>query len=156
VFPELFEDYVIHPIGDYPDRLAACLRSLTSVISVQDYLKFARMLHDGKAPDGKPILARKTLEMMRANRITPEQLPLTIGMNVLPGYGWGLGVRVMLDRGKAMSITSDGELGWSGAASTYFWVDPTEDMTGVIMVQYLASMLPLTDDMRTAAYQMLE
>ncbi len=35
VFPELFQDYVIHPIDDYPDRLAACLRSLTKVRSPQ-------------------------------------------------------------------------------------------------------------------------
>jgi CubicO group peptidase (beta-lactamase class C family) len=61
----------------------------------------------------------------------------------------------MLDRGKAVSLTSDGEFGWSGAASTYFWVDPAEQMTGVIMTQFLGSMLPLADDMRTAAYQMI-
>lgn len=123
--------------------------------TLEDYAKFARLLLDGKAPDGTPIISRKTVEMMRVNRIPADQLPLTIGMNALPGYGWGLGVRVMLDRGKAMSLTSDGELGWAGAASTYFWVDPAERMIGVIMTQYLASMLPLADDMRTAAYQML-
>lgn len=121
-----------------------------------DYAKFARMLLNGKAPDGRAIVSRKMLEMMRTNRIPPEQLPLRIGMNPLPGYGWGLGVRVLLDPGRALGLSSIGEFGWAGAAATYFWVDPVESMTGVVMTQYLGSMLPLSDDMRTAAYQMID
>jgi CubicO group peptidase (beta-lactamase class C family) len=124
--------------------------------TVADYARFARLLQTGKDPDGTSLLSRKTLEMMRANRIPPEQLPLTIGMNPLPGYGWGLGVRVMVDLGRAVSLTGLGELGWAGAASTYFFVDPAEELLGVFMTQYLGATLPLNDDLRVAAYQMLE
>ena len=113
------------------------------------------MLITGKTKTGEILLGRKTLEMMRANRIPADQLPLTNGMNALPGYGWGLGVRVMMDVGKAMALTGAGELGWAGAASTYFFVDPDEDFFGVFMTQYLGAMLPLSEEMRTAAYQML-
>lgn len=123
--------------------------------TVEDYARFARMLLSGRDPEGDMLLARKTVEMMRANRIPPHQLPLTIGMNPLPGYGWGLGVRVMLDTGQAVSLTGVGELGWAGAASTYFFVDPAEELTGVFMTQYLGGTLPLNDDLRVAAYQML-
>ncbi len=124
--------------------------------TLHDYVKFARLLLTGKDPDGGTLLSRKTLAMMRANRIPPEQLPLTIGMNPLPGYGWGLGVRVMTDLGQAVSLTGLGELGWAGAASTYFFVDPAEELLGVFMTQYLGAMLPLNDDLRVAAYQMLD
>ncbi len=124
--------------------------------TTDDYVRFARMLLNGKDPDGRTLLSRKTLEMMRANRIPPHQLPLTVGMKELPGYGWGLGVRVMLDVGKAMALTSPGELGWSGAASTYFFVDPAEELIGVFMTQYLGAVLPLNEDLRAAAYQMLD
>jgi CubicO group peptidase (beta-lactamase class C family) len=124
--------------------------------TLTDYAQFARMLIDGRSTDGRVLLARKTVEMMRANRIPPEQLPLTIGMNALPGYGWGLGVRVMLDLGKAMALTGEGELGWAGAASTYFFVDPAEACFGVFMTQYLGATLPLSEELRVAAYQMLE
>ena len=62
----------------------------------------------------------------------------------------------MLDTGQAMSLTNNGEFGWSGAAATYFWVDPAESMVGVIMTQYLGSILPLSEALRTAAYQMLD
>jgi CubicO group peptidase (beta-lactamase class C family) len=124
--------------------------------TADDYSKFARMLLNGKTPDGKTILSRKMIEAMRANRLPASQLPIAIGPNRMGGYGWGLGVRVMLDVGQATSLTGDGELGWAGAASTYFWVDPKEELTGVIMTQYLGSLLPMNDDLRVAAYQMLD
>jgi CubicO group peptidase (beta-lactamase class C family) len=124
--------------------------------TLDDYAKFARMLLTGKTQDGTTLLSRKMLELMRTNRIPAQQLPIAIGMNVLGGYGWGLGVRVMLDPGRAMSLSTVGEFGWSGAASTYFWVDPVESMIGIVMTQYLGSMLPLSHDMRTAAYQMID
>lgn len=124
--------------------------------TLKDYSQFARMLLNGQNAEGRTLLGRKTIEMMRANRIPPEQLPLTIGMNPLPGYGWGLGVRVMLDVGRAMALTGEGELGWAGAASTYFFVDPAESLFGVFMTQYLGATLPLNEEMRVAAYQMLE
>ena len=114
------------------------------------------MLLDGKTVSGEVILSRTMLKMMQANRIPEHQLPLKIGLGPLPGYGWGLTGRVMLDTGQAMSLTNNGEFGWSGAAATYFWVDPAESMVGVIMTQYLGSILPLSEALRTAAYQMLD
>ena len=123
--------------------------------TLDDYCKFSRMLLTGCSPGGEIIISRKMLEMMTTNRIPADQMPLTIGTAPLPGYGWGLGVRIMMDTGTALSLTSRGEFGWAGAASTYFWVDPAEQMIGVTMSQYLGSVLPLADDLKTAAYQML-
>ncbi|MCP5179727.1 MAG: beta-lactamase family protein [Pseudomonadales bacterium] len=141
----------------YPLDLAGHRRGGHGLYSTTaDYARFARMLLSGKSADGRTILSRPMLNMMRANRLTPQQLPLTVGMQVLAGYGWGLGVRVMLDTGQAPQLTNVGELGWAGAASTFFWVDPAEEMIGLVMAQYLGSALPLADDMRTAAYQMLD
>ncbi len=124
--------------------------------TLSDYAAFSRMLIDGKDPDGAPMLSRKTHEMLRANRLPPSQLPLKIGPNMIPGYGWGLIGRVQVGPGQAIALTGDGEFGWAGAAATYFWVDSAERMHGVIMTQYLGATLPLSDDLRTAAYQMLE
>ena len=120
-----------------------------------DYIKFATFLLSGQTTDGQTLLSRTMLKMLQANRIPPHQLPLRIGLGELPGYGWGLGVRVMMDTGQAMSLTNNGEFGWAGAASTYFWVDPSESMVGVIMTQYLGSILPMSEEMRASAYQML-
>ena len=123
--------------------------------TLKDYAAFADMLLTGKTADGDVLLSRKMLETLRANRIPASQLPLRIGPNALGGYGWGLIGRVMLDQGASLGISSAGEFGWAGAATTYFWVDPQESMSGVLMTQYLGSALPLSDDMRTAAYQAL-
>ena len=121
-----------------------------------DYIKFATFLLSGQTTEGQTLLSRTMLKMLQANRIPPHQLPLRIGLGELPGYGWGLGVRVMMNTGQAMSLTNNGEFGWAGAASTYFWVDPSENMVGVIMTQYLGSILPMSEEMRVAAYQMLD
>jgi len=140
--------------SDAADRFARGGHGLFSTSS--DYLAFARMLLDGRNQDGEVILSRKSLEMLQLNRIPSHQLPLTIGPAVLAGYGWGLIGRVMLDRGASLSLSGEGEFGWAGAASTYFWVDPKEYVVGVVMTQYLGASLPLADDMRAAIYQAID
>ena len=156
--PPLVQELIVSDVEEmYPSSNPAYSRGGHGLFSTtDDYFKFGKMLLDGKSPSGDTVISRKMLEMMLFNRIPPEQLPLRIGMNALQGYGWGLGVRIMLDPGQARSLTGKGEFGWAGAASTYFWVDPNEEMVGVIMTQYLGSILPLADDMRAAAYQMLD
>jgi CubicO group peptidase (beta-lactamase class C family) len=51
--------------------------------------------------------------------------------------------------------TTLGEFGWSGAAQSYFWVDPQRQITGVIMTQFMGSNHPLHEDMLNAAYATL-
>ncbi|MDA1074527.1 MAG: serine hydrolase [Proteobacteria bacterium] len=141
----------------YPsDRPGKFIRGGHGLFStLDDYARFARMLLDGRAPDGRHLISSTMHRFMQANRLPADQLPLRIGMNVLPGYGWGLVGRVMLDQGQAVGITGQGEFGWAGAASTFFWVDPSMNLTGTIMTQYAGSALPLADDIRTAAYASL-
>ena len=122
----------------------------------QDYLSFARMLLSGKSKNGEILLSRNMVQFMKVNRIPNIQLPLMLGPLPLLGYGWNLIGRVMLDRGLIMSQTGKNEFGWAGAASTYFWVDPDEELVGIIMTQYLGSMWPINDDLRVAMYQAIE
>jgi CubicO group peptidase (beta-lactamase class C family) len=55
-----------------------------------------------------------------------------------------------------MSLTVPGEFGWEGAAGTYFWVDPENQIVGVVMTQFLATYLPMRDDMRAAVYATIQ
>jgi CubicO group peptidase (beta-lactamase class C family) len=48
---------------------------------------------------------------------------------------------------------SEGEYGWAGAAKTYYWVDPREQLVGVLMTQCMAGLELPEQDLRTLAYQ---
>jgi CubicO group peptidase (beta-lactamase class C family) len=121
-----------------------------------DYSKFATLLLTGLGPDKTRLISPAMHRMMLANRIPDRQMPIRIGPVVFPGYGFCLIGRVMQDIGQAMSLTEAGEFGWEGAAGTYFWVDPRNQLVGVMMTQFLGTYLPLRDDIRGAVYRSLD
>ena len=124
------------------------------VSTAQDYMRFCQMLLNGGELDGRRILSRKTIEIMTANHLPPEFMPYEIGGVTFPGYGYGLGFRVLMDVGQCQSMGSEGEYGWAGAAGTYFWIDPREELIGVSMIQFQpGGYHPVAQDFRVAAYQ---
>ena len=126
--------------------------------TTEDYGRFADMLVAGKTTDGRPLLAGPTLDLFTANRLTDKHLPFVINGLPTPGYGFGLGVRVRMDVGRTYTPGRVGEFGWAGAATTNFWVDPEENITGVFMTQYQGpsgTVEPVTDEFRTLAYSTL-
>ena len=120
--------------------------------TVHDYFRFAQMLANGGELDGVRVLSRKTVEFMHANLIPPSQLPLELSGLPVPGYGFGLGSRVALDVAQTGSPGSVGEFGWSGAAKTYYWVDPVEEIVGVFMTQSMLSFDLPDEDLKALAY----
>jgi CubicO group peptidase (beta-lactamase class C family) len=124
--------------------------------TIEDYSRFSDLLVSGVSNTGERLLSSKTIELMWTNRIPDSQMPLRIGPIFLAGYGFGLAGRIMLDTGKGYGLTSNGEFGWTGAASTYFWIDRREDIIGITMAQYMGSKIPLSDDIRNAVYQALD
>jgi CubicO group peptidase (beta-lactamase class C family) len=123
------------------------------VSTAADYLRFAQMLLNGGELDGRSILGRKTLELMTTNNLPPQLLPYELGGVPSPGQGYGLGFRVLLDLGQSQTVGSVGEFGWGGAASTTFWVDPREELIGVLMSQYQPPIHLLIPDFKVMAYQ---
>ena len=123
--------------------------------TVNDYMAFANMLLTGRAPNGDIILSSAMMDMARAVRVSFAQNTFRINDEPFSGYGWGLLGRVMENIGQAQYPTSQGEFGWSGAAATYFWVDPKRQVTGCVMTQYIGSEHPLGNMMHTAAMRML-
>ncbi|MAF06911.1 MAG: serine hydrolase [Acidiferrobacteraceae bacterium] len=124
--------------------------------TADDYIRFAQFTVNGKTPMGAPLVSRKMVDFMWHNRLSSEQLPYWLGPFPSPGYGFNLLGRVMLDPGQAISLTSEEEGGWGGAAATYYWVDRKEDFVGVVMTQNLGSLSPMRTDMMAAAYQALD
>src|SRR6478735_1015300 len=120
--------------------------------TIDDYFRFAQMLANGGELDGHRVVGRKTLELMHGNRLPPAMLPWEIMGDPTPGYGFGLGSRVLLDVAASQSAGSIGEFGWSGAATTYYWVDPVEDLVGVFMTQYMTGPEQPNRAFRSVAY----
>jgi CubicO group peptidase (beta-lactamase class C family) len=90
-----------------------------------DYARFAQMLCNGGARDGKRILGRKTVELMTANHLTS----LPEGAHAFNrAKGFGLGVEVSIDPGRGAVPTTIGQFGWYGAATTYCQIDPKEKL----------------------------
>ena len=121
--------------------------------TIDDYYRFAQMLANGGELDGARIAGRKTLELMHSNRLTPSMLPLAIMGMPSPGMGFGLGSRVLLDVAASEGPGSVGEYGWAGAAKTYYWVDPAEELVGVFMAQYMTGMENPDRTLRSVVYQ---
>lgn len=121
-----------------------------------DYLRFATMLLTGRAQDGTRILGRKTLELMHTNHLAPALLPYSIGGVPAPGFGFGLGSRVATDVGQSALAGSPGEFGWAGAAKTHYWVDPVEQLVGVILTQHMVGFDLPEADFRAVVYQAVE
>ena len=124
--------------------------------TISDYSIFAKMLHTGQSLTGRTILQEKTLNLMSKNALEDYFFPIeipSIGMvrdenyvNDLQAYGWGLGCRTLMDPSKNNHLGSAGEFGWAGAASTYFLVDNSKEMTALVMTQVLNGSPELKND----------
>ena len=133
------------------------------VSTMADYLKFAEMLRNGGTYNGARLLGPKTIRYM-----VQDHLPAVIagasggaGAGELPGlrgfrgFGFGLGFGVVTDAEASAVLSSAGEYSWGGAAGTIFWIDPTEDLVVVSMIQLMRSPWPLRSDLKVAVNQAL-
>ena len=121
-----------------------------------DYMRFGQMLAAGGTLDGVRVVGRKTLELMHANHLPVGLLPYELMGLPNPGMGFGLGSRVMLDVAATAGPGSAGEYGWAGAAKTYYWVDPAEDLVGLFMSQNMTGMQLAERDFRSLVYQAID
>ncbi len=127
--------------------------------SIDDYARFCQMLLNGGRLGSERLLSPVTVAYMRKNQLPDNRDMAAMGQPVwsetsYEGIGFGLGGAVILDPVKAHVIASPGEYHWGGAASTFFWVDPTEDLYAVFFTQLIpSSTYPLRRELRTRVYQ---
>ena len=106
-----------------------------AVSTASDYLRFAEMLRRGGKLGSADILGRGTVTLMTADHL-PASFNNMIADKMEPaatGYGFGLGFAVRRQDGIAAMAGSAGEYYWSGVYGTYFWVDPREELSVVLM-----------------------
>ena len=121
-----------------PDAIYEC--AATGLISsLRDYSKFAKMLACGGKLGDVQIVGRKSLNLMRQNQLNETQLK-EFRNSYLSGYGYGLGVRTMMDLAQGGSNGSLGEYGWSGMMGTWVSIDPEEEVSITYMHQIFPNM----------------
>lgn len=98
--------------------------------TTRDYLRFQQMMLNGGELDGVRLLAPATVSLMLENHT--GDLPLWLPG---PGMGFGLGYGVVVDRGEAATPLSLGSGYWGGAYCTLSWIDPEQEIVGVLMTQ---------------------
>jgi len=124
------------------------------VSTMGDYLQFAKMMLNQGELNGERLLGRKTHELMTINHVPEDLLPYQVGPEPAYGHGFGLGVTIVMDVAQSAELGSVGTYGWSGMANTNFWVDPVEEVIGILMTQLLpSSHHPIKREFKTLAYQ---
>lgn len=128
------------------------------VSTAADYMRFARMLLGGGQLDGVRLLSPKTLALMTANHLPggvdlPRLSRSMFSEATYEGVGFGLGFATTIAPASTLIPGSAGDMFWGGAASTFFWVDPQEDLIGLFLTQLLpSSAYPVRRQLRTLVY----
>jgi CubicO group peptidase (beta-lactamase class C family) len=115
------------------------------VSTAADYVRFSEMLLNGGELDGVRLLSPRTIAFMTSDQLPPDiayspamlQIFEPIAMAPTPrdGQGFGLGFAVRTQEGRNPRLGSPGEFYWLGLWGTEFWVDPSEKLIAVLMVQ---------------------
>ena len=108
------------------------------VSTAEDYYRFAQMLLNGGQLGGVRVLAPSTVKLMTSNHVPAELLTGKYGIGyqtMRPGFGYGYNCAVVFDPPEANLSDGKGEFFWDGLAGTWFWVDPTNDVVFIGMIQ---------------------
>jgi CubicO group peptidase (beta-lactamase class C family) len=128
------------------------------VSTVDDMLAFGLMMLKCGTHGRERILSRPSVELMTIDHLTPEQKAASpFFPNFWDARGWGLGLSIITRRQDV--ARGPGCFGWDGTFGTSWWVDPDEDMVGILMSQRVPeslSMPAIVEDFWTSAYQAID
>ena len=103
--------------------------------TARDYLRFLTMIEDGGKLDGKRLLKPETVKLMTSNQLPLKVGPICFDKEIRYGTGFGLGFAVVTETNKWDPAAKVGEFSWDGAASTHYWVSPTDKLVVVTLEQ---------------------
>jgi CubicO group peptidase (beta-lactamase class C family) len=146
--------------GDFAEQPTMPSGGGGMVSTAEDYLRFAQMLDSGGELNGVRILSPSSVHLMTANHLGADLLTGKFGIGaeaMRPGLGFGYDCAVVFDPPEVDLTDGRGEFFWGGIAGTWFWVDPTNDLVFVGMIQRLLE--PTSPNLgslsRSAVYQAL-
>ena len=118
------------------------------VSTARDYLRFSQMILNGGELQGRRLLKAETVKQMLTNQLPSEAMPMNLGGIPVPGMGFGLGFSVKMD--------DTAEAGWSGAASTFFWISPKKELVIIALEQYMPLSLRLELAFKPRVYSAIQ
>ncbi|OYP14226.1 serine hydrolase [Streptomyces sp. FBKL.4005] len=123
------------------------------VSSAHDFHRFMELLRRGGELDGVRLLAPQTLALMTRNQLPGGATIRSFGAPVHrepgnDGLGFGFNVSVVTDPARTLAPSHLGTYGWTGVATTAFWVDPAHDLTVQFMTQVRPKNLKVFPELR--------
>jgi CubicO group peptidase (beta-lactamase class C family) len=131
------------------------------VSTTADYARFAQMLLNGGQLDGARILAPGTIKLMASNHLSDAVMGAPdASFSAEEGKGFGLDFAVVTNPARAGTLQGEGSYSWGGAAGTWFWIDPKNDLFMLGMIHILGkgadpALAHIDDDAATLVYQAL-
>lgn len=155
------EDGSIEPVPGLPlnGRPRLLSGSGGMVATAYDMHRFMEMLRRRGELDGVRLLAPETVDLMTRNHLPGGADLRAFGSRPAhdephnDGLGFGFGVSVVIDPTRTQAPMSEGAYGWSGAASTTFWVDPRNDLTVQFYTQVRPRTLKINPDLRRLVHE---
>ncbi len=127
------------------------------VSTISDYMRFSQMVLNGGQYNGVRLLSPTTIEYMTLNHLPAAARAQGRGqypsLDLYSGQSMALGYGVVTAPAMMPAISSKGEISWSGAAGTQFWIDPKEEMIAIALVQLYQAPWPLRLDLKATSYQ---
>ncbi|MEU9173386.1 serine hydrolase domain-containing protein [Streptomyces sp. NPDC048420] len=155
------DDGTIEPVPGLPLRGRPRLLSGSGgmAASAYDVHRFAELLRRRGELDGIRLLSAETVDLMTSNHLPGGADLRAFGTKPAhdepgnDGVGFGLGVSVVIDPARTLAPSGLGSYGWSGAASTTFWVDPGRDLSVQFFTQVRPRTLKLFPDLKRLVHE---
>jgi CubicO group peptidase (beta-lactamase class C family) len=126
------------------------------VTTLDDFMRFARMLLNEGELDGVRVLSATAVELMRTNAMPAEVTDTSwLPSKGRVGFGIDVAVRIAPPANSAEASGAVGEYFWDGFGNTLFWVDPENEIAAVLFTQYVPfGRVPLHKNFRDAVYEL--
>ncbi|MEN3348052.1 MAG: hypothetical protein V7632_1687, partial [Bradyrhizobium sp.] len=150
------KDRVISPVAEIRD-IKQPLRWESGgggmVGTISDYARFSQMLLNGGSYDGRRYLKADTIALMASDHIGPET-GVVRDQNFYPGpnsgFGLGFAVRTSVPQNTNWPL---GEYRWDGVGGTFFFIDPEDDLFGIMMMQTPTQRGRIQQELKTLIYR---
>lgn len=126
------------------------------VSTADDYMKFCHMLVAGGEYNGGRLLSAESVAEMTRNQIPAAALPIKVAGFPFRGVGFGLGFSVRVEQVKYAPYIPIGEYGWSGVASTHFWISPQHELAVIVLMQRVPYKADLADAVKKIVYESID